>query len=89
MSAVFEDFDAAAEYLCDDDGNSASCDVLDEEFPIREYLVPQLIELVVKEITGAAYKPKDTLNNAADDLSDIAAFIRRNAKSSLQKQIES
>ena len=88
VSALFEDFDEAAGLLCNPDGSDASCDVLDAEFPIREYLVPPLIELVVKELTGANYKPKDGLNNAMDDLSDIATFLRRNAKSSLQKQIE-
>lgn len=88
VSALFEDFDEAAELLCDSDGTDISCDVMDEEFPIRDYLVPTLIELVVKTLVGANYKPKDTLNNAADDLSDIVSFIRRNTKSALQKQIE-
>ena len=69
MSAVFENFDEVANLLCDNSGESAICDVLDMEFPIREHLVPLLIELVVKELTGAVYKPKDEHNNANDDLS--------------------
>ena len=68
MSAIFEDFDAVNDLLCDNDGSSESCDVLDMEFPIREYLVPTLIELVVKEISGAKYMPADTKNEAADSL---------------------
>lgn len=68
MSAVFEDFDDASEYLCDDEGESTACDVLDEVFPIREYLVPGLIELVVKELLGAKYMPVDDHNNASDDM---------------------
>ena len=72
MSAVFEDFDDVSDYLCDDDGTSTACDVLDEEFPIREYLVPTLIELVVKELVGSEYKPSDEKNNAADDLAKVA-----------------
>lgn len=72
MSAVFEDFDEVSNYLCDDDGTSASCDVLDEVFPIREYLVPTLIELVVKELLGSKFQPVDDKNNAADDLSKVA-----------------
>lgn len=90
LSAVFEDFDEASKHLCDDDGSTSdtSCDVLESTFPIREYLVPSLIELVVKELLGASWRPRDTYNNAADDLADLATFIRRNAKSSLQKQIE-
>lgn len=71
VSAIFEDLEEVAEYLCDQDGNSESCDVLDMSFPIREYLVPALIELVVKELTGAEYKPVDDHNNAHDDLSKV------------------
>lgn len=71
VSAVFEDFDEAADYLCEDDGTPAVCDVLDEEFPIREYLVPTLIELVVKELTGGLYKPEDVRNDAKDNLPNM------------------
>lgn len=88
MSAVFEDFDEASKYLCDDTGEDISCDPLEATFPIREYLVPSLIELVVKELVGASYRPRDDQNNAADDLSDLASFIRRNMKSAMQQQIE-
>lgn len=72
MSAVFEDFDEATDLLCDNDGESQGCDVLGAVFPIRDYLVPTLIELVLKEITGAEYKPQDDHNNANDDLSKVA-----------------
>jgi hypothetical protein len=71
MSAVFEDMDEAAGLLCDEDGTSQSCDVLDMEFPIRDYLVPPLIELVVKELTGQKYAYTDTMNNSADDLGKV------------------
>lgn len=71
MSAVFEDFDSASDLLCDDNGDDASCDVLDADFPVREYLVPPLIELVVKELVGANYRPEDKENNATDDLSGL------------------
>lgn len=68
VNAIFEDFDEASEYLCEDDGSSAICDTLDMEFPIRDYLVPTLIELVVKELSGVKYQPQDKVNNASDDL---------------------
>lgn len=83
ISAVFEDFDSVE--LSNEEAND---DVLDMVFPIREHLVPPLIELVVKELVGAAYRPADTNNNASDDLSDIIAWVRRNMKNSIQKQIE-
>lgn len=71
ISAIFEDMDEAAELLCDDSGEDVSCDVLDMEFPIRDYLVPPLIELVVKELSGSKYLPRDSRNDADDGLSKI------------------
>lgn len=71
MLAVFEDFDEAVDYQCDETGEEVVCDVLDATFPIRDYLVPTLLELVVKELTGAEYKPVDHYNNADDDLSKV------------------
>ena len=68
MSAVFEDFDEVADLLCDSEGEPTPCDVLDQEFPIRDYLVPTLIELVVKEISGTKYMPADVKNDAVDNL---------------------
>ena len=72
MNAIFEDFDSVADLLCDNSGTPTSCDPFDMEFPIREYLVPMLIELVVKEIAPTAYKPEDSRNNSADDLSKVS-----------------
>lgn len=71
MSAVFEDFDDTVGLLCDNNGDEVVCDVLDMDFPIRDYLVPPLIELVVKEITGVKYQYTDTKNDAADGLSRV------------------
>ena len=68
MTALFEDIDAASELLCDEDGSPKPCDVLDMEFPIRDYLVPLLIDLVVKELSGASVRKEDTRNNAKDDI---------------------
>ena len=88
MNAVFDDFEEALDYLCDDDCCPVICDIMDAEFPIRGDLVPTMIELAVKEIVGAAYRPKDSENNASDDLASLATFIRNNVKSALQKQIQ-
>lgn len=88
MMAIFEDFDDASDLLCDSDGESTSCDVLDAVFPIRDYLVPTLIELCEKELLGVAYRPKESQNDDIDNLADLANFIRNNTKSGLQKQIE-
>ena len=71
MTAIFEDFDSdeLKDLLCDDSGESVECDSMEMDFPIREYLVPTLIELVVKELLGVKYHPIDTVNNSSDDLS--------------------
>ena len=71
MAAVFEDFESAKDLLCDDSGDPTPCDMLDMDFPIREHLIPPLIELVVKELTGAKYQPQDIRNNAKDDMSNV------------------
>ena len=85
-SGIFEDGAKAASLSCDGDGTTA-CDPLDAEFPLEEAFIPNLIAAIVKDLLGAAYRPKDDANNANDDLSDLAAFIRRNIKSELAKQI--
>ena len=58
------------------------------KFPIENALVPIIVEMVVKELLGASYRPKDSINNSNDDLSDIVAWVRRNMKTPVQKQIE-
>ena len=87
MIGIFEDPDKAAELECNDNNNQ-QCDILDREFPLEEGLVASVIELVIKYLSGAVYRPKDQENDANDDLSDLVAFIRRNMKSEFQKSIE-
>ena len=87
MTGIFEDPNKAAELECDSN-NNLECDVLDREFPLEEGLVASVIELVIKYLSGAVYRPKDQENDANDDLSDLVAFIRRNMKSEFQKSIE-
>lgn len=70
ISALFNDFDEAAELSCDENGEV--CDIMQMEFPIREHLIPVLIDLVVKEIVGAKIQPADVKNNAKDDVSGEA-----------------
>lgn len=76
MNAVFEDFENTAGLLCDDECNCTPCDWMDMEFPIREHLVPVLIELVVKALNGSTYLPVDFRNNASDDLAQQKASAK-------------
>lgn len=87
FTGIFENAKEAAKLNCFEDGDSI-CDVLDMKYPLEESLIPAVNELVLKELTGAIYKPNDIQNNANDDLADLASFIRRNMKSQLTKQID-
>lgn len=77
MIAIFEDPEEAAKLACNDNGGgeNTSCDPFEMEFPIREYLVPMLIEMVAKQISGSLYRPVDDKNNSSDDLAK--ANVRR------------
>lgn len=88
FTGIFEDSVNAEKLSCDTEEEQKSCDILDNNFPLEEALIPPVVELIMKELLGAAYRPKDDINNANDDLSDLASFIRRNAKTNLAKQIE-
>ena len=72
FTGIFQDPMSILPLQCskDSDGNSI-CEPIDMEFPIEEALVPPLIELVVKQLSGAIYRPGDKENNANDDLEDI------------------
>lgn len=69
VTGIFEDAIAASDLQCSD---GAECDILDRVFPIEDALVPPMIELVVKEILSAEYRPEDDTNDAKDELSDVA-----------------
>lgn len=85
-SAVFENPSEATEISCDEDGTQ-NCDKLDYSFPVEEALIPMVIELIIKDLSSAVYRPEDDANNAKDDMSDLAGFIRRNIKSEMAKQL--
>lgn len=61
---------------------------LDSEFPLESGLLPNLLQAVLKDILGGAYRPKDGTNDANDDLASLAYFIQKNVKSALAKQLD-
>lgn len=71
ITGIFEDIDKADELTCDSNGEK-DCDEYNHNFPIEEALIPSMIQLVVQELTGSIYRPKDPINNANDDLSGIS-----------------
>ena len=69
--ALFEDCVKASEF-------NLTGDILDAECPIETELVAGVQELVVKDALGMAYRPKDIINNANDELSHIGLATARN-----------
>lgn len=84
MKAIFEDFEKAAEYACDDSGEELTCDILDMTFALENALVPTVIELVVKELIGYKYQPRDIQNNASDDASEPSTQPARTSNNGQQ-----
>lgn len=83
MTALFEDPHKAEELKCNSE--DIPCDILDRDFPLEEGLVSNVIEYIVKLLTGAVYRPNDPINDASDNLSELVGYLRRNMKSQFQK----
>ena len=75
LTGIFEDPEKASQFECDK--SEDSCDVLDMPFHLEEALIPQVVQLVVKELSRPEYLPEDTSNNSHDDLSGIATVNER------------
>lgn len=88
LSGTFEDPDKADELSCDSNNNEDCVDILDKDFPLSAELVPQMTEMIVKELYSALVRPADRENNDADDIASIMNYIARNMKNNYQKQLE-
>lgn len=66
--AVFEDIIEASKTTLKN-----GADILDADCPIETELIPEVQELVVKDILGIAYRPQDKINNGSDDLNLVNA----------------
>jgi len=75
MTAIFQNPKDVAKLSCIE-GCNEICDVLDTEFPLEEAFVSVVVQSVIRELTGASYKPSDKENNASDDLEN--KMIERN-----------
>lgn len=65
VTGVFEKASDVSKLSCD---INDQCDALHNECPIEEALVVPLVELVIKELLGAAYRPKDSTNDSSDNM---------------------
>lgn len=77
VTGLFENSEEVADLQCPDEEGNKPCDVMDMNFPLEESLIPPMIELIVKELGGQKYQSEDAENNARDDLSTIASYIRQ------------
>lgn len=65
LTGIFENPQEVFNMQCND---NTTCNLLDMEFPLESSLTPLVIESILKELLGVKYIPKDTLNNASDDI---------------------
>ena len=74
LNSVFEDIMEASRL---EEGNTSGCELLDMRFPLEEGLIIPLQDLAIQNLLGASMRPKDTLNNASDDMSDIHLYLNQ------------
>ena len=55
---------------------ASSCDFSDQEYPLEEGLVPQVLELVVKELAAPKFSPEDKQNDSDDNISEVTQAKR-------------
>lgn len=77
VTGIFEDSSKVAELQCPDEEGNTVCDVMDMAFPLEESLIPNLLQMIIQELGGQKYQAEDKENNASDDLSNIASYIRQ------------
>lgn len=87
LHGIFEDSQKAGELSCTEQGTV--CDILDTDFPLDGALIPTIIEAATKVLSAAAWRQQDSTNDARDDLADLVAYLSRNTKSDLAKQLAS
>lgn len=93
ITGIFEDVEAASELAVEIDGcmsensTEANCDPYDNNFPLEDELMPQLIDYLLKQTIGAAYRPENNQNNANDDLSNIHTFVRQHMKNEFDRTL--
>lgn len=71
FTAIFQDAILASELKFEDGDTDFIEDVYDRVIPLEDSLIPVLIGIVVKELSGSLYTPKDETNNSKDDLSNL------------------
>ena len=88
FTAVFEDIEKASMMECDCDGEcSDKCELLDKKFPLDDAYMITLMQLCIKDITGALWKPKDDENDSADNTARFAQILGRYTTQAFKNQM--
>jgi len=59
-------------YQCNDTDEKDAClDPLDMEVGVEDFMIPALLESIIRDLTPDIYRPQDTINNAKDNLSGL------------------
>lgn len=87
VSGIFGNAAKAGELSCTEEG--VRCDIMDTDFPLEGALIPSLVQAVVSELSAVMWRQSDNTNNSNDDLANLVAYITKNTKSELAKQITS
>lgn len=83
ITGIFDDIVEAAKT-----GECMDCDYLDTRFPLEDAFVNSLIQLVVNDITGGAWRLRDTDNDAYDSTDQLAQAIMRYTTNSFKNIIK-
>lgn len=87
LSALFTDIEDAAKQECSLDGECYDgCDIMERNFPLDDSYMPLLMKMVVQDIVGAAWRPKDDDNNATDDLATFAQTLQMYTNNAFKRQ---
>ena len=62
------------EYLCN---GTVECDPLDLPVYLEEYLIPPLLEMIIKDLIPQVYRPEDKTNTASDLTPEMAQNVRK------------
>lgn len=87
LTGVFSNPSQAFELRCSRNQEGDECDMMNTTFPLENKLIPDLVQVVVKELLGASYRPQDEKNNSQDDLSQLSGFLRNITNRDFQRRM--
>jgi hypothetical protein len=87
LNGIFLESAEAAKMEEDCEGCYDECNLLDKHFPLDDSYLPTLMQVVTREIIGAAWNPQDDSNNATDDLSSFAQVLARYTNNKFKREI--